>query len=222
MSKLILMRHGQSAWNKHNLFTGWVDISLSPEGIQEAFKGGEKIRDIPVDIVFTSSLVRAQTTAVLALSLHISQKPLIFLHKGKMKRWGRSYEVDIEKSCIPAHISWHLNERYYGKLQGINKTFLKEKFGEEQVQIWRRSFDVRPPHGESLADTAKRTLPYFKKKILPLLAAGKNILISAHGNSLRSIVMFMDNLSEEEVVHLEIPTGDPLLYEYCKGTFLKI
>jgi 2,3-bisphosphoglycerate-dependent phosphoglycerate mutase len=219
--KLILMRHGKSIWNKENLFTGWVDVPLSEEGIQEALKGGEKIKDIPIDIIFTSTLIRAQHTAVLAMLKHYSGKIPTFIHEGKDKlsKWGEIYSAKALEGIVPVYSSWHLNERMYGKLQGLNKDDTRKKYGEEKVKIWRRSFDCPPPGGESLEMTAKRTIPYFKKAVMPHLKKGRNVFISAHGNSLRSIVMFLDSLTEEEVVSLEIPTGIPILYSFKNSKF---
>jgi 2,3-bisphosphoglycerate-dependent phosphoglycerate mutase len=214
--KLILMRHGQSRWNELNLFTGWVDVPLSEKGIAEAFQGGQRIKDLPIDIIFTSTLVRAQTTAFLAMSLHSSGKVPVVLHpgEGRLDEWGKIYSEATRAQTIPVVCSWHLNERMYGELQGLNKAETMEKYGKEQVQIWRRSYDVPPPGGESLKDTAARTIPYFKKEIVPHLDAGKNVFISAHGNSLRSIVMDLDGLTKEQVLQLEIATGEPLFYTF--------
>jgi 2,3-bisphosphoglycerate-dependent phosphoglycerate mutase len=221
-SKLILMRHGQSQWNKLNLFTGWVDVPLSKEGIEESIKGGEKIKDIPIDMIFTSTLTRAHMTLFLAMLNHKSGKTPVFQHsEGNMHKWGKIYNIKSLKQTIPVHYSWHLNERMYGELQGLNKTETAEKYGAGQVKIWRRSYDVAPPNGESLKMTSERTLPYFKNEILPHIEKGKNVFIAAHGNSLRSIVMYLDNLSEKQVVELEIPTGDPLFYRYDQGKWLK-
>lgn len=221
MSQLILLRHGQSKWNKLNRFTGWVDIDLTTEGIEEALKAGETLRDIPIDIGFTSTLVRAQMTMTLAMSRHTSEKPLVFMHaKGKEKEWGTDHCLkEALEDCIPVHMSWHLNERYYGDLQGMNKDEAREEFGHDQVHIWRRSFDTPPPNGESLKMTSERTWPYFEDTILPYLKKGKNVLIGAHGNSLRSIVMHLDKLNEQQVLELEIPTGHPLIYRYENSTF---
>jgi len=223
-NKLILLRHGKSCWNKLNRFTGWVDIPLSMDGVEEAFRAGEKIKDIPIDIVFMSSLVRAQMTAFLAMMAHSSQKVLVVKHpkEGKMDKWACIYDKTAEEMTIPTYCDPALNERYYGELQGVDKDEARRRYGKEQVHIWRRSFNVAPPSGESLAKTAKRTLPYFKKKILPYIKEGKNVFISAHGNSLRSIVMYLDNLSEEEVLQLELATGDPVMYEYVDGKFYKL
>lgn len=216
--KLILMRHGQSVWNKQNLFTGWVDIPLSEEGIQESVEGGKKIRDFPIDVCFTSTLVRAHMTLSLALLHHASGKVPMFLHKGgKQEQWAQIYSEETKKKVWPVHMAWELNERMYGHLQGLNKAETAEKFGKEQVHIWRRSFDVAPPHGESLAMTAARTIPYFKSQIVPCLEKGQTVFVSAHGNSLRSIVMELDGLTKEQVVALELATGAPLIYAYEKG-----
>lgn len=223
MTKLILLRHGQSRWNQLNLFTGWVDVDLSPEGIEEALKAGQEISKYRIDRAFTSTLVRAQMTLCLAMSRHASQRALIFNHSnGKQKEWGVDHcrKESLEEG-IPVEMSWHLNERYYGDLQGMNKDQAREKFGKEQVHIWRRSYDTPPPQGESLKMTADRTLPYFKSKIMPYLNQKKNLLIAAHGNSLRSIVMFLEHLTEKEVLELEIPTGKPLVYHYDNSTFKK-
>ncbi len=221
--KLILMRHGQSLWNKKNIFTGWVDIPLSEKGIEEAIEGGKEIKDIPIDIIFTSTLIRAHMTLYLAMLHHSSQKIPVMVHLGEKKifHWEKSHNKQSAKNLIPVFSSWHLNERMYGALQGQNKDEMRKKFGKEQVHLWRRSYDVAPPEGESLSDTSKRTIPYFKKKIVPFLEEGKNVFISAHGNSLRSITMFLENLSKEEVVNLELATGKPIVYTYRRGTFRK-
>jgi 2,3-bisphosphoglycerate-dependent phosphoglycerate mutase len=216
MKKLILMRHGQSAWNQQNLFTGWVDIPLSQKGIEEAIAGGKKIADEPIDMVFTSGLVRAHMTTALALLQHASGRVPVFQHPEQP--WSQMHGT---AATIPVFMSDALNERMYGKLQGLNKAETAKKYGEAQVHTWRRSFDVAPPEGESLAMTAERTLPYFTKTILPHLKNGKNVFISAHGNSLRSIVMHIENLSPQEVVSLEIATGEPIIYSYENGRWHK-
>jgi len=216
MSKLILMRHGLSAWNEQNLFTGWVDIPLSEAGIREAIEGGKKIRDLPIDTIFTSTLVRAHMTLALAMLQHASKKVPVFLHlgQGKLDEWGQIYGEEAKKTVIPVYSAWELNERMYGRLQGLNKAETAKQFGAEQVQTWRRSFDTAPPGGESLAMTAARALPYFKKEILPRLQRNENILVCAHGNSLRAIVMNLDGLNKDQVVKLELPTGEPIIYEF--------
>ena len=212
MAKLILMRHGQSAWNKKNLFTGWVDIPLSAEGVEEAIAGGKKISTLPIDLVFTSALVRSHMTLALALLQHEGGKIPVFQHPGQA--WSEIHSPRTLEETLPVYMASELNERMYGELQGKNKTEMAEEFGAEQVQIWRRSFDTAPPNGESLAMTAARTLPYFKEKILPELSSGKNVFVCAHGNSLRSIVMHLDRLSKEEVLKLELATGQSIVYEF--------
>ena len=219
MTILILMRHGKSSWNEKNLFTGWVDIPLAEGGIQEALRGGKKIADLPIDVAFTSSLVRSQMTLSLSLLHHKSGKIPVFLHPEEPK--CKIYGTLALEGVLPVHISSSLNERMYGELQGLNKKETAEKFGDEQVQKWRRSYRERPPSGESLEMTKERTIPYFKSEIVKALENGKNVFVCAHGNSLRSIVMLLDHLSEEEVVRLEIPTGEPLIYEYREGNFIK-
>lgn len=189
MSKLVLIRHGESQWNLENRFTGWIDVPLSPKGEREAREAGEKLRDFRFDCAFTSVLTRAKETLRLVLEA-------------------------IGQTDIPVEEDQALNERMYGELQGLNKAETAKKFGEQQVKIWRRSYDVRPPGGESLKDTADRVLPYYQRRIHPELEQGKTVLIVAHGNSLRALVMHLDQLSKEEVLELNIPTGAPLLYEF--------
>ena len=218
MGQLILLRHGQSEWNKKNLFTGWIDIPLSQEGIDEAFNAGNELRQRPIDLIYTSTLIRGIMTAMLVMSRHDSKRVPVIQHLGKGE-WSKCYDKATEASLIPVTCAWELNERMYGELQGKNKQQMREEYGEKQVEIWRRSYSTPPPQGESLEMTAARTIPYFEKEIVPHLKQGKNILISAHGNSLRSIVMKLNNLSEEEVLRLEIPTGKPLFYTYKGNTF---
>jgi 2,3-bisphosphoglycerate-dependent phosphoglycerate mutase len=212
--KLILLRHGESIWNKKNLFTGWIDIPLSEKGIEEALEAGRAIREIPIQRIYTSTLVRGIMTAMLAMAAHGSGKTPVLLHpgEGRLEEWATCYSELAKRELIPVHSAWQLNERMYGELQGKNKQEMRDLYGEEQVQIWRRSFAEAPPGGESLKMTAERTIPYFRKMIVPNLQAGETILIAAHGNSLRSIVMDIEKLSQEEVVRLEIPTGKPLFY----------
>lgn len=218
MSKLILIRHGESVWNQKNVFTGWVDVPLSMKGIQEAIKAGEKLADIEFDVVFTSVQVRAIETAMIALAYNKSGKTPAIVHtEGKMSEWTGVFSDSMRENMIPVFQDWHLNERYYGELQGKNKAETAAIYGDEQVKLWRRSYDVAPPNGECLKDTAERTIPFFRDNILKWMKEGKNILVSAHGNSLRSIVMFIENLSKKEVLELEIPTGSPLLFEYSDG-----
>lgn len=223
MSQLILLRHGQSIWNELNLFTGWVDVPLSTKGIEEALNAGKLIRDIPIDCIVTSTLMRAQMTAMLAMTVHHSKKVPVILHngEGRLEDWAKINSKEAFEQTIPVVRYWELNERMYGDLQGLNKAETIKKFGPDQVQLWRRSYDIAPPNGESLAMTAKRSIPCFENNIVPLLKQGMNVLISAHGNSLRSIIMDLDDLSEKEVVSLEIPTGVPIIYNYSEDTFSK-
>jgi 2,3-bisphosphoglycerate-dependent phosphoglycerate mutase len=188
MADLILLRHGQSQWNLENKFTGWVDVPLSPRGEDEARAAGQKLRGRRIDKLYTSVLQRATDTARLALEV-------------------------AGIGPLPTERDAALNERMYGDLQGLNKAEAATRFGADQVKQWRRSYDVRPPAGESLADTAARVLPYWESHILPDVKAGRNVLVVAHGNSLRALVMHLDGLSRAQVLELEIPTGAPLLYE---------
>jgi 2,3-bisphosphoglycerate-dependent phosphoglycerate mutase len=224
MPKMILLRHGQSLWNKANLFTGWVDVPLSQQGIDEAIAAGKTIAEIPIDCVYTSLLIRAQMTALLALNEHVNQHTPILLHEGndKMAEWSVIHSDKAKEDILPVYLDWRLNERAYGELQGADKQDMRDKYGDEQVKIWRRSYDVPPPDGESLEMTAKRTIPCLKERILPELEQGKTVLVSAHGNSLRSIVMDIEHLTEEEVLELEIATGQPIIYEFKEGRFNKL
>ncbi|GHV38504.1 2,3-bisphosphoglycerate-dependent phosphoglycerate mutase [Synergistales bacterium] len=215
MYKIVLIRHGESAWNKENRFTGWADVPLSEKGVSEASEAGKLLKKegFVFDLAFTSVLKRAVKTLWLTLE-----------------------ELDL--MWIPITHSWQLNERHYGALQGLNKSETAAKYGDEQVKIWRRSYDTRPPlleksderhpskdrryadltaaelpDGECLADTVARVVPYWEKTIVPEIKAGKKIIIAAHGNSLRALVKYLDNISEKDILELNIPTGVPLLYE---------
>ena len=214
--KLVLVRHGESEWNKLNLFTGWTDVELSDTGREEAAAGGKALREegFDFDICYTSRLKRAIHT----LNIILDQ---------------------LDRNWLPVVKSWKLNERHYGALQGLNKAETAEKYGDEQVKIWRRSFDVQPPalepgderdphmldmfrdvpddelpYTECLKDTIARAWPYFEENILPQMKAGKRVLIAAHGNSLRALVKQFDKLSDDEIVGVNIPTGVPLVYEF--------
>ncbi|MDR1732853.1 MAG: 2,3-diphosphoglycerate-dependent phosphoglycerate mutase [Synergistaceae bacterium] len=215
MYKIVLVRHGESAWNKENRFTGWTDVPLSEKGIAEARDAGKLLKKegFVFDMAYTSVLKRAIKTLWLVLE-------------------------EMDMMWIPVVRSWRLNERHYGALQGLNKAETAAKYGDDQVKIWRRSYDVRPPlltkdderhpsgdpryaslkageipDGECLADTVARAVPYWENTIVPEIRSGKKILIAAHGNSLRALVKYLDNISEEEIVELNIPTGAPLVYE---------
>ena len=215
MKKLVLLRHGESTWNKENRFTGWTDVGLSEKGLLEAHEAGKTLRKegYTFDVAFTSVLSRAIKTLWVALE-------------------------ELDQMYIPVYNSWRLNERHYGSLQGLNKTETAEKHGLEQVKIWRRSYDIPPPAltpddpryplrearyaglnpgdlplTESLKDTVARFLPHWHQTIAPAVQSGKRVLIAAHGNSLRALVKYLDNIPEQEIVELNIPTGIPLVYE---------
>ena len=198
-NKLVLVRHGQSIWNEKNLFTGWRDIGLTDKGVEEAKKAGLLLKEANVDfdVMFTSSLERAKKTGDIILSC-------------------------MDQSNIEVVSDTALNERDYGELTGMNKDEARKNFGESQVQIWRRSYDMPPPGGESLRNTFERVLPYFNKYIYPRLKNGESVLITAHGNSLRSLVKHLEEISEEKIVKLEIATGEPIFYEFINGKAQKI
>ena len=211
MTQLILLRHGQSQWNLENRFTGWVDVPLSEKGKKEASDAGLKLKDFRIDKVYTTPLQRANMTFRLAWeAIGDSRYPLFKYLDGGMKDWAH---FEGGGDFIDVMITPAFNERFYGDLQGLNKEESKAKFGEEQVRIWRRSFDVPPPNGESLKDTLSRVLPVYNATVAVDLKAGKNVLISAHGNSLRAIAKQVEGLSDEAVASLEIPTGVPIVYE---------
>lgn len=189
MEKLFLVRHGQSLWNLENRFTGWKDIDITEAGIEEAKKAGLALKGERIDIAFTSALIRAKHTLSIILN-------------------------EIGNPNIPVIKDKALNERSYGNLEGLNKAETALKYGDEQVHIWRRSYDVVPPGGESLKDTYNRVIPYFESQIRPLLKKGENVLIVAHGNSLRALIMYLEHLSPEEILEREIATGFPLTYVF--------
>ena len=195
---LVLVRHGQSEWNEKNLFTGWRDPGLTQKGIEEAHKAGVLLRGMGIkfDVMFTSELKRAQSTGQIMLD---------------------------EMNCSDLHTirDQKLNERAYGDLTGMNKDEARAKFGEEQVHIWRRAYDTAPPGGESLKDTYDRAVPYFKDAVIPELEISKNVLVAAHGNSLRAIVKYLENISDTDIVKLEIATGDPIIYKYSDGSYTR-
>jgi 2,3-bisphosphoglycerate-dependent phosphoglycerate mutase len=188
MAQLVIFRHGQSLWNLENKFTGWVDVDLSEKGISEAENAGLKLKGYKFDFAYSSALKRAQDTLTLVLRSagHFPLQPIY---------------------------NEALNERMYGDLQGLDKEETAKKYGVEQVKIWRRSFDVPPPNGESLKDTAARVLPYFESEIVPKLKSGKNVVIAAHGNSLRALIMYLEKMTPDEILEFEIATAQPRLYE---------
>ncbi len=185
---LVLVRHGQSEWNLKNLFTGWHDVDLTEQGVKEARTAGQTLKEMKLDFdeAYTSDLLRAQKTLDLML-----------------EEMGETLPITRDQA---------LNERDYGDLTGMNKDEARKQFGEEQVHIWRRSYDVPPPGGESLKMTAERVLPYFEKEILPRVLAGKRVLVSAHGNSLRALIMELEDLTPEEILKRELGTGTPIIY----------
>ena len=195
---LVLVRHGQSDWNKKNLFTGWKNPDLTDQGVSEAENTGEKLKEqnFNFDVMFTSQLIRAQNTGEIILK-------------------------KLNEPNLTTIKSADLNERDYGDLTGMNKDEARAKFGEEQVHIWRRSYDVPPPGGESLKDTYERVIPYFETDIMPELNDSKNVLVAAHGNSLRSLVKFIENLKETEILKLEIATGEPIIFKFINGRFTR-
>jgi 2,3-bisphosphoglycerate-dependent phosphoglycerate mutase len=197
MAVLALIRHGQSQWNLENRFTGWVDVPLSSQGEEEAKRAGDQLKSLQVkwDICHTSRLMRAQRTLEIVLQQMRQSAPIM--------------------------MDSALNERHYGDLQGLNKDETRKKFGDEQVLRWRRSFDQPPPNGESLADTSKRSIPYFREYILKDLERSKNVLVVAHGNSLRSIVMFIEKMSPDQILQFEMATGVPHIYRLTDGAFSK-
>ena len=191
MATLIIFRHGQSVWNLENKFTGWVDVDLSPKGVEEAKAAGEKLKGFTFDYAYASDLKRAQNT--LSISLETAG------HKPLSPTYNKA-----------------LNERMYGDLQGLNKADTAAKYGDEQVKIWRRSYDIAPPNGESLKDTAARVIPYFESEIVPKLKAGKNVVVAAHGNSLRALIMYLEKMTPAQILEFEIGTGVPRIYELDK------
>lgn len=195
MNNLVLLRHGESVWNKENRFTGFTDVDLSEQGVEEAKKAGLTIKDIAFDSVFTSTLKRAYRTAELA-----------------MVSAGQTHDLIKHDD---------LRERDYGDLTGLNKDEMRQKFGEEQVHIWRRSYDVQPPGGESLKDVVARVEPYYRANIEPLVKAGKNVLIAAHGNTLRAMLIILGENTPDTINSAEISTGVPIIFEFDKGQKVK-
>ncbi|MCE3228994.1 MAG: hypothetical protein K0S32_3545 [Bacteroidetes bacterium] len=188
MAQLVIFRHGQSTWNLENKFTGWVDVELTPKGIEEAKNAGQKLKGYHFDYAYASDLQRAQKTLTLALE-SAGHHPLSPVYNKA------------------------LNERMYGDLQGLDKTETAKKYGDDQVKIWRRSYDIAPPNGESLKDTAARVIPYFESEIIPKLKAGKNVVIAAHGNSLRALIMYLEKMTPQQILEFEIGTAQPRLYD---------
>jgi len=194
--KLFLVRHGQSQWNLENRFTGWKNVDLSEQGIVEAQQAGDQLKHETIHIAYTSDLLRAQHTLDIILNQYANPDMKVIKNRA-------------------------LNERSYGDLEGLNKTQTAEKFGHEQVQLWRRSFDIAPPNGESLKDTYQRVIPYFENTIMPHILQQQNVLVVAHGNSLRSLIMYIEKMSPDQILTVEIATGQPQIYTFENNTFIK-
>jgi len=219
MAKLYLQRHLKSQWNVENRFAGWVDNPLSEEGIMQGELAAEKLKGCNFDIIFTSPLSRNKQTVLRILRLLGGKYPIFQYLNGKMKEWGH---LEGMVNHIPVFVAEELNERYYGKLQGLNKEEAKKTFGEEQVRLWRRSYDISPPEGESLKDTYNRAVPFFQKFIEPELKAGKNVLIVSSGNALRSIVKYIENISDEKIIDFEIDFGATIKYDFVEEKYQKL
>jgi 2,3-bisphosphoglycerate-dependent phosphoglycerate mutase len=219
MGKLVLVRHGESIWNLQNRFTGWVDVSLSKKGIREARLAGKKLKTYKFDVAYTSTLIRAQETLFEILNKNKNCQEYTRVHEGKNTKWYSHFaqKEEEDKRVLKIHVSDKLNERYYGDLQGLDKNETIKKFGEDKVHQWRRSFDIAPPNVESLDMTSKRTIPYYKEEIVKDLKEGKTVLIAAHGNSLRSIVMHVESMSPDEIINFEMKTGIPHIYEFDRN-----
>lgn len=211
---LIIIRHGQSIWNLENRFTGWADIPLSKKGINEAKKAGKKLINYKFDLAYTSELIRAQMTLFEILNINNNENKYFKIHSDDKKRYDKYLLKNKEEKYMKIFFAQELNERDYGALEGLNKEETAKKYGKEQVHIWRRSYDVAPPKGESLKDTYKRTIPYFKKNIKKELEKGKTILISAHGNSLRAIIKYIEKISDRDINSVELGTATPIVYKF--------
>lgn len=219
MAKLYLQRHFKSQWNVENRFAGWVDNPLSEEGIMQGEAAAEKLKGLNFDVIYTSPLSRNKQTVLRLLRLLKIRYPIFYYYSGKMKDWGH---FEGPQNHIPVFVAEEINERYYGKLQGLNKEEAKATFGEEQVHLWRRSYDVAPPEGESLKDTFNRVLPFFQNNIEKDLKDGKDVLIVSSGNALRSIVKHIENISDDKIIEFEIPFGGTLKYEFNGKEYKKL
>jgi len=208
MSRLILLRHFKSQWNLENRFTGWVDVPLSKKGILETREILEKLGQF--DIIYSSPLIRNKETVLKILENYEKYPIFIHLDKGKMRDWAK---FEGEGNYIPVYISENLNERFYGRLQGLNKDELKKRYGEEKVKLWRRSYNIAPPGGESLKEVVKRVVPFYKKYIEKELKKGKNVLVVASHNSLRALVKYLEKISDNDIINLEIPYGGIIEYK---------
>ncbi len=221
MAHLVLVRHGQSVWNLQNRFTGWIDVSLSHGGTAEAQRAGERLAQEHFDVAFTSALLRAQDTLYEILKRNRFCEQYVRVHEHERDWYERFTPAPGDAGELKVYVAEALNERYYGDLQGMNKDLARKRFGADQVHRWRRSYDEPPPGGESLAMTAARVIPYYQERIVPQLRAGQRVLVSAHGNSLRALVMHIEALSPQQIVQREIPTGTPLVYEFTADLRLR-
>ena len=223
MAKLFLLRHSKSQWNKDNRFAGWADNPLSEEGKIQAKEIAEKLdlKSLKIDAIYSNALIRCLET-ILRMYDTVPNKYPLFLHidGGKMQEWG-TFDA-FRESDIPTYVSEKLNERYYGDIQGLDKAETKAKYGEEQVQKWRRGYSDKPPGGESLKETCERVTPFFREHIEKDLQEGKNIMVVASHNSLRAIIKDLEGISDEDVVKLELPFGALLSYEFTDGKYTKI
>lgn len=211
MGKLIIVRHGESLWNKENRFTGWVDVDLSNKGIKEAKKAGKILKNYRFDTIYVSHMIRAIHTLNIILSENRDNRTPIIYHEDDIEMKKREKHKS-KNSEIRIYQTKALAERFYGALQGLNKEETAKKYGKEKVHEWRRSYDIRPPKGESLKDTLNRVLPYWRKKISKDIMKGKTVLIVAHGNSLRAIVKYIEKIPDNKIPEYEIPTGTPIEY----------
>ncbi len=213
-ARLVLVRHGESIWNQQNRFTGWVDVALSRRGMAEAEQAGQLLADEHFDVAFTSALLRAQDTLYEILKQNSHCQQYVRIHELSSTWYEHFNALHDDLRELKIYVSEKLNERYYGDLQGMNKNKAKQEYGPEKVQRWRRSYDDPPPHGESLAMTAERTLPYYHQYISAYLQKGAHVLVSAHGNSLRSIIMHIEQMTTQQIINYEISTGKPHIYDF--------
>jgi 2,3-bisphosphoglycerate-dependent phosphoglycerate mutase len=219
MPKLIILRHLRSQWNLENRFTGWVDVPLSRGETGKAKNISKKVFHHKIDVIYSSPLFRNQDTVLRILEYTPKYPIFIHLDKGKMKDWGHFKELN--KDYLPVYISDNLNERYYGKLQGLNKNITKKKYGENMVQLWRRGFESRPPGGENLKDTFKRAVPFYKKYIEKDLKKGKNVLVIGSHNALRALIKYIERVSDRGIADIEVPYGGLIKYELNRTLKLK-
>ena len=219
MPKLLLLRHFKSQWNLENRFTGWVDVPLCQEGLEKTKEVAQKISAVDIDVVYSSPLIRNQDT-VLKILEYINEAYPIFIHfKGKMKKWAKFEELN--KDYLPVYITENLNERYYGQLQGLDKAETIKKYGQELVRQWRRGFTKRPPGGETLKDVFNRAVPFYKKYIEKDLQQGKNVLIVASHNASRAIIKYIEKISDQDIINIEVPYAGLIEYEFDKSLNLK-